>query len=275
MGYHLLDSGEGKKLEQFGSKIVVRPCPVAIWPRTNPNMWGRQVFAEFVRSGEDGTWKGVQQSSFNWDFQVEGLVFELKCTPFGHLGFFPEHMSFWPLFAEVIANAPECRVLNLFAYTGAASLFFAKLGAIVRHVDASKAAVRWAEKNYLKNSFPNKRIFWVIEDVFSFLKKEIRRKSVYDVIILDPPTYGRGTNKEIFRIEEHFFPLLTMCNQLLSSRASLLLASSHTPGHTPALVERLVRSAIRREGEFFSGESFLGEGFDKVPSGCFAAWKKF
>ncbi|WP_213358007.1 class I SAM-dependent methyltransferase [Chlamydiifrater phoenicopteri] len=275
MGYCLLDSGEGKKLERFGSKVIVRPCPAAIWPKSKPSLWKGQVFAEFIRSGEQGIWNISQRGDPEWDFRVGGLNFELKCTPFGHLGFFPEHMGFWSLFSEAVVGKGDCRVLNLFAYTGAASLFFARHGASVRHVDASKAAVRWAERNYAKNCFAEKKIFWVIEDVFSFLKKEIRRGSVYDVIILDPPTYGRGTNKEIFRIDEHFFPLLRICNRLLSSRANLLLASSHTPGHTPALIERLVRSSVCREGHFFSGESFIGEGFDRVPSGCFAAWKRF
>ena len=204
MDYTLLDSGEGKKLESFGPITLIRPSYAAIWPKSFPNLW-EGANAEYRRRGEEGEWYSPRSSlPQEWRISFKGIDCTLKPTSFGHLGVFPEHSGFWPWLKTAIDSHKTCRVLNLFAYTGATSIFAAQCGAYVCHVDSSRAAVRWAQKNVENNSLPEKRIFWIIEDVFSFLKREIRRKKKYDVLLLDPPSYGRGTKGEIFKIDRDF-----------------------------------------------------------------------
>ncbi|EPP35415.1 putative 95 family protein [Chlamydia ibidis] len=273
MDYKLLDCGEGKKLESFGRIKLVRPCYSAIWPKRSPNLW-KDISAEYRRLGEDGEWNRFSKVPEEWRISLEGVDCTLKLTPFGHVGIFPEHTGFWPALREAIKHNSDSRVLNLFAYTGASSIFSAKCGARVCHVDASKAAVRWAHKNVENNALPDKRIFWVIEDVFSFLKKEIRRGKTYDIILLDPPTYGRGPEGEVFKIDRDFFSLLSLCSQLLSKSRSYFLVTSHTPGYTPEFLRALVQRAVPQlNRELWScGESFCGKGDEILPSGVFAQW---
>lgn len=272
MEYRLLDSGEGKKLERFGSVTLVRPSCTAIWPRSDQSLW-TQACAEYRRVGEEGQWYTRRSVPQEWQVTIEGVICTLKLTPFGHVGLFPEHTTFWPDLKQAIDQHTECRVLNLFAYTGSTSIFSAQCNARVCHVDASKAAVKWAQNNVLLNALPEKRIFWVIEDVFSFLEREIRRGKQYDVIILDPPTYGRGVKGEVFKIDRDFFRLLTLCSQLLSDRCSYVLITSHTPGHTPAFLQSLVFRAMSIDKHRWRvGESFCGQGDLALPSGVFALW---
>ncbi|MCI5641655.1 class I SAM-dependent rRNA methyltransferase [Chlamydia suis] len=272
MDYELLDSGDGKKLERFQDVLLIRPAATAIWPKTLPSLW-KQHSAEFIRVGEKGEWKSRNHNLKEWWITIDSVRCLLKLTPFGHVGIFPEHATFWRDLRSSLSKS-SCKVLNLFAYTGASSIFCAQQGAIVYHVDASKAAVKWAQKNVEGNSFSEKRIFWIIEDVFSFLKKEIRRGKTYDIILLDPPTYGRGPDGETFKIERDFFFLLELCSQLLSSSFSHMLITSHTPGHTPEFLHYLARRALPMlplQG-WRVGESFCGEGDQRLPSGVFAQW---
>ena len=272
MDYELLDSGDGKKLERFQDVLLIRPAATAIWPKTQPSLW-KQHSAEFIRVGEKGEWKFRNHNLKEWWITIDSVRCLLKLTPFGHVGIFPEHATFWRDLRPSLSKS-SCKVLNLFAYTGASSIFCAQQGATVYHVDASKAAVKWAQKNFEGNSFSEKRIFWIIEDVFSFLKKEIRRGKTYDIILLDPPTYGRGPDGETFKIERDFFFLLELCSQLLSSSFSHMLITSHTPGHTPEFLHYLARRALPMlplQG-WRVGESFCGEGDQRLPSGVFAQW---
>lgn len=273
MDYALLDSGEGKKLESFGPITLIRPSCVAIWPKSFPDLW-KSACAEYRRWGEEGQWYSLLSSIPNeWRISLKGIDCTLKPTSFGHLGIFPEHSNFWPELKIAIDNYEQCRVLNLFAYTGATSIFAAKCGAHVWHVDSSKSAVKWAQKNVENNSLLKKRIFWVIEDVFSFLKREIRREKKYDVILLDPPSFGRGTQGEIFKIDRDLFDLLVLCSHLLSHQCSYILLTSHTPGHTPALLYNLVKKAFPLDPALWKvGESFCGAGDQVLPSGVFAQW---
>ncbi|AHH23070.1 DNA methyltransferase [Chlamydia muridarum] len=272
MDYELLDSGDGKKLERFKDVVLIRPSATAIWPKTSPALW-KQYSAEFVRVGEKGEWKYRNSHLKEWWITIDSVSCLLKLTPFGHVGIFPEHATFWQDLSPSLSK-PSCKVLNLFAYTGASSIFCAQQGAAVYHVDASKAAVKWAQKNVEGNSFSEKRIFWIIEDVFSFLKKEIRRGKTYDVILLDPPTYGRGPDGETFKIDRDFFPLLEACSQLLSSSFSHMLITSHTPGHTPEFLHCLAKRALPMlsSQKWRLGENFCGEGDQRLPSGVFAQW---
>ncbi|ANG66277.1 class I SAM-dependent methyltransferase [Chlamydia gallinacea] len=273
MDYTLLDSGEGKKLESFGPITLIRPSYAAIWPKSFPNLW-EGANAEYRRRGEEGEWYSPRSSlPQEWRISFKGIDCTLKPTSFGHLGVFPEHSGFWPWLKTAIDSHKTCRVLNLFAYTGATSIFAAQCGAYVCHVDSSRAAVRWAQKNVENNSLPEKRIFWIIEDVFSFLKREIRRKKKYDVLLLDPPSYGRGTQGEIFKIDRDLFNLLVLCSHILSHQCSYVLLTSHTPGHTPALLHNLVKRALPLDYSLWRvGESFCGSGDQVLPSGVFAQW---
>lgn len=279
MGYEFLDCGEGKKLERFGKYILIRPSPIAIWPQKDPLKWvSENVIAEFVRSSSDGEWifKGKKQIC-QWETVIQDICLETKLTPFGHVGLFPEHYSFWGDLHAAIDKHESAKVLNLFAYTGATSIFAAKHGATVVHVDSSKSAVKWAQKNVLLNHITGKKIFWVIEDVISFLKKEVKRGKTYDIIILDPPTYGRGAEGEIFKIEDHFYPLLKLCQKLLSKVASFILVTTHTPGHTPMLLESLIEKTFPKNiiGNFTYGESCCGtQSTCYQPSGSYAKWMR-
>ncbi|WP_348663752.1 class I SAM-dependent methyltransferase [Chlamydia vaughanii] len=272
MDYKLLDSGEGKKLESFGPVTLIRPSCSAIWPKSSPSLW-KKAQAEYQRSGEDGKWYHKSSVPQEWRVSLNDVDCTLKLTSFGHIGIFPEHSGFWPELKKNIDSHSECRVLNLFAYTGATSIFAAKCGAKVCHVDSSKAAIKWAQKNIENNSLQEKRIFWIIEDVFSFLEKEVRRGKKYDIILLDPPSYGRGANGEVFKIDRDFFSLLVLCSQLLSDTGSYVLITSHTPGHTPELLHSLAIRALPLDKKGWSvGESFCGSGEQALPSGVFAKW---
>ncbi|WP_375793583.1 class I SAM-dependent methyltransferase [Chlamydia sp. 12-01] len=272
MDYKLLDSGDGKKLESFGPITLIRPSCTAIWPKSSPSLW-KKAHAEYQRSSEDGQWYCRSSVPQEWQIILDTVDCTLKLTPFGHIGIFPEHSGFWPELKQSIEKHSECRVLNLFAYTGSTSIFAAKCGAKVCHVDASKSAVKWAQKNVENNALPEKKIFWVIEDVFSFLQKEVRRGKKYEVILLDPPTYGRGPDGEIFKIDRDFFPLLLLCAKLLSDSSAYILITSHTPGHTPAFLHSLATRALPLNKQCWSsGESFCGIGDQALPSGVFAKW---
>ncbi|AAD18671.1 putative SAM dependent methyltransferase [Chlamydia pneumoniae TW-183] len=273
MDYKLLDSGDGNKLECFGPVTLIRPSSIAVWPKSRPELWS-QAQLQYVREGERGAWKNFKRLPEEWEVAFSDVRCLLKRTPFGHLGVFPEHMGFWPALKQAIEKHKERQVLNLFAYTGAGSIFAAKCGARVTHVDASQAAVRWAQRNVEKNAFPERRIFWVIEDVISFLKKEIRRNKKYQVILLDPPSYGRGPDGEVFKIDKDLFPLLSLCSKLLADDASYFLLTSHTPGHTPEFLRAIARRSVPTlVSEAWScGESFCGEGVGALPSGSFVQW---
>lgn len=273
MDYVMLDSGDGQKLEKFGPVVLSRPSSIAIWPKKFPKLWS-QAAARFFREGEGGEWQIRKNLPQEWEILLQGVRCCLKTTPFGHLGVFPEHTGFWPQLRRAIETTPECRVLNLFAYTGITSIFAAKCGAMVTHVDASKAVVRWAQKNTELNHLPEKRIFWVIEDVMAFLQREIRRGKEYHILVLDPPSYGRGPGGEVFKIDKDFFKLLSLCSQLLSSSSRLVVISSHTPGHTPEFLKCLAQRGLPKlsPSQWFCGESFCGEGSNALPSGSFAIW---
>lgn len=229
--YELIDSGDGKKLERFGDYLIERPCSQAVWrPKTK---WPKP-HARFSREKGRG-WKGKLPDE--WVVGHQGIDFIVRPTGFGHLGIFPEHGTFWPLFKEALA--PGDKVLNLFAYTGGATLAAAKAGLHVCHVDASKPTVEWAKENAKLNGLEKAPIRWIVDDVYKFLQREIRRGNTYDAIILDPPSFGRGTKGEVFKIEDRVNDLLDMCRKLMP-KPKLLLFSSHTPGFTPVVMERLV-----------------------------------
>lgn len=276
--YFLLDSGNGRKLEKFGPFVLDRPCSQAVWkPRLQDADW-KQAHAEFTRE-TDSKWLCREQLPENWTIETGGVSFKISTTDFGHLGIFPEQNRFWQWIQEKLplyTQKREVHVLNLFAYSGGSTLAAAKAGAHVCHLDASKGMVAWARENAELNDLQKAPIRWIVEDVTKFLTRELRRGKRYDAIILDPPTFGRGSKGEVFKIENDIIPLLEQCRELLTDDPIFLLFSCHTPGFTPLAMQNLIEQLMPKfKGEIDSGEMFI-EGKKNVyplPSGTYARWQ--
>ncbi|MEN3943776.1 class I SAM-dependent methyltransferase [Prosthecobacter sp. SYSU 5D2] len=280
-GYELLDSGNFQKLERFGEVVLSRPCAQAVWRQTLPPSTWQKATASFFRDGGN-QWRGRDRLPATWEIGVDGTRFQLSSTDFGHLGIFPEQRDQWKRIRESCADyrkkhsrAP--RVLNLFAYSGGSTLAAAHSGAEVCHVDASKGMVDWARKNAMLNSLDDKPIRWIVDDVTKFLEREHRREKFYDLIILDPPSYGRGAKGEIFKIENDLPPLLSLIGKLMSDQPLGVLLSCHTPELTPlSLHHLLVQQFGQSGGTLEQGEMQLRGAADvlPVPSGSFCWWLK-
>lgn len=277
--YLLIDSGNGRKLERFGPYLLARPCSQAVWmPQISEDEWS-QADAIFSREQEN-KWIQKRVLPEAWEIEVAGLRFKLSSTDFGHLGIFPEQKTFWEWIQKTIRThvkfGYQPRVLNLFAYSGGATLAAAKAGASVCHLDASKGMVSWARENAALNGLEKAPIRWIVEDVKKFLAREQKRGSLYDAIILDPPSFGRGAKGEIFKIEDAIVPLLNDCRSLLSDHPLFILFSCHTPGFTPLAMQHLMTQSMSGlEGKIEVGEMVLSgkkSTFD-VPSGTYAKWE--
>jgi len=265
MDYKLIDSGHGQKLEQFGKIVLIRPCAQAIWhPRLPQDEW-EKAHARFSRD-HGNKWELFRKVPESWVISIEGIRFLLKRTEFGHLGVFPEHASFWPWMEKLLK--PSSRLLNLFAYSGGASLAAARAGAEVTHLDAAKGMVSWAKENATLNRVSSIR--WIVEDARKYLARAVRRKERYDAILLDPPTFGRGKSNEVFKVERDLPRMLEQCRQILSDRPLFVILSCHTPGFTPTVLKQLLQEAF--SGTFEAGEMLLKGPFD-IPSGAFARWE--
>lgn len=277
--YTLIDSGHGRKLEQFGPYLLCRPCSQAVWkPQKSQQIWN-SAHATFSRDNEN---KWVLNSTLPdiWKIEVANIIFKISTTDFGHLGIFPEQKPFWEWIQSTVKQNlnrnKQPSVLNLFAYSGGSTLAAAKAGASVCHLDASKGMVAWARENAALNNLEKAPIRWIVDDVNKFLARELRRGSRYDGIILDPPSFGRGAKGEIFKIEESIISLLRDCVQLLSDRPLFILFSCHTPGFSPLVMHHLLKQAMEgfKGGQIETGEMALtGEpGVFEVPSGTYAKW---
>ncbi len=266
--YELLDSGDLLKLEKFGPYIIERPSAVAVWPKQNPSLWKKKD-ASFSREEKKG-WFFHTKMPPSWNMKIGPVTFKLSCTDFGHLGVFPEHSTFWDL---PLPKDRPIRILNLFAYTGGATLNFASRPNVeVCHVDASKKSVAWARENAALSNLDNAKVRWIVEDVRKFIEREIRRESFYDGIILDPPSFGRGTQYEVFQIENDINPLLQLCKKVISPKPAFVLFTCHTPGFTPIVMKQLLESHFGRGAEggemkISSTSSFL------LPAGSYGLWK--
>lgn len=271
--YQLIDSGDQRKLEQFGDYIIERPCSQAIWPLSlKPKRWKGATAAFSRQSGS--YWTEREPLPESWIIEVEGIKFKLSPTDFGHLGIFPEQSAQWRWMQDRIQEAKRpVSVLNLFAYSGGSTMACAIQGAKVCHVDASKGMVSWANDNAAANKLDKGAVRWIVDDVLKFLKRELRRGNTYDAIILDPPTFGRGSKGEVFKIERDIMLLLELCRDILSDQSLFFLYSCHTPGFTPIVLEKQLRSLFP-DKTLESGEMLL-QGNDPsvvVPSGCYARW---
>lgn len=270
--YSLLDSGDEKRLEKFGRYILIRPCSQAVWKPQHPELW-KKADATFTR--DDGNrWFFKTRLPEKWTMQLENLQFSISPTDFGHLGIFPEHHHLWSWMEPKIRSAHfQPNILNLFAYSGAASVKLAACGAKVCHLDASKKSVNWAAENAALNHLEDAPIRWIVDDAIKFLQREVRRGSVYDGIVLDPPTFGKGAKGEIFKIEKDISELLSLCKQLLSKQALFLIFTCHTPGFTPCTMRYLLQEIFGMQGHIESGEMLIeGHQTYALPSGVYARW---
>lgn len=274
--YELLDSGYGRKLERFGSVTLDRPCSQAVWrPQRGEEVWQR-ADGVFHRESRNGSWELRRRIAERWHCRLGGVTFILQLTDFGHVGVFPEHELGWRWLRERVARAPRrLSVLNLFAYSGGATLALAQAGCEVCHLDASRKMVDWACRNAALNDLDEAPIRWIVDDVTKFLQRERRRGRKYDGILLDPPSFGRGTNQELFKIEAQLLELLDLCGDVMSEEADFLFVSCHTPGYTPLVLRHLLEQS-RRGGELTTGEMRIagGEGVLDIPSGSYAAWSR-
>jgi 23S rRNA (cytosine1962-C5)-methyltransferase len=268
MSYALIDSGYQQKLERFGAFTLIRPCSQAIW---KPSLTKWKADAVFSRD-EGSHWEYKQQLPKNWVVTIENVRFKVAPTDFGHLGVFPEHSLLFASMKKLLISRVTPRVLNLFAYSGGATLACAQAGAKVCHVDASKGMITWARENAELNTLLDKPIRWIVEDVKKFLHKEIKRGSLYEAIILDPPSFGRGNKGEVFKIEKDLIELFDLCKNLLSKQPLFLLFTTHTPGITPVVMRNLMQQLLPR-GKIDSEELLLPSehGFS-IPYGSFAWW---
>ena len=259
--YQLIDSGNFQKLEQIGPYRMVRPSPQAVWrPRLPKSEW-KKVDAEFKRfSGGDGKWSIYNKSmEKHWVIEYGGININLKRTDFGHIGLFAEQVQNWQTIRS-LCEGQDYNVLNLFAYTGGSSLAAAQGGANVVHLDASKTSVAWARENADSNDLSDKPIRWIPDDAQKFVAKEARRGRKYHGVILDPPTFGRGTKNEVWKIEEHLPILLDGIKEILAPDFKFILLSSHSPGYTPvAMKNNLLEVIGDAKGEFKLEEMLVEE----------------
>ena len=274
--YALLDSGHGRKLERFGTVTLDRPCAQAVWAPANPSRW-KQADAFFTRK-QGLEWRGREQLPDVWHAKVNGITMKLSTTDFGHLGVFPETRAMWDWITETLSKeAPRRKeplnFLNLFAYSGGATLAGAKGGAHCCHVDASKGMVQWARENAELNGLTDHPIRWIVDDCNKFLQREIRRGRRYDAILLDPPSFGRGKGGELYKIEQALLDTLKLVKGVLSDRPCFVYLTSHTPGFTPIVLKNLLEQLLPK-GKLECGEMLLTGDSDvfEVPSGTWSRW---
>ena len=255
--YEVIDTSGGEKLERWGDYILVRPDPQVIWNTPRLDKHWTQKNGHYHRSSKGGgEWEFFHLPQ-EWSIHYKELTFHLKPFSFKHTGLFPEQAVNWDWFSSMIRerNRPV-KVLNLFAYTGGATLAAAKAGAAVTHVDASKGMVNWAKENAAASGLSDAPIRWLVDDCVKFVEREIRRGNTYDAIIMDPPSYGRGPKGEIWKIEESIFPFLRLTAQLLSKDACFMLINSYTTGLQPAVLSYLLNTVVTPQ---FGGHVEAGE----------------
>lgn len=282
VGYALLDSGHGRKLERWGALTLVRPETQALWAPSLPEAeWAQAdaVFDATVEDDEHGRWRVKTAERQSWSVPWEGLTFECRFTNFRHVGLFPEQAAHWEWMRARIAgrraSGAPFRVLNLFGYTGAASLVAAAAGAEVCHVDASKKAIEWARANQACSKLEDRPIRWIVDDAVKFAERESRRGSRYDGIVLDPPKFGRGPKNETFELFDHLPSLLRTCGELLAPQASFVILTAYAVRLSYFTLYELMRDVTRdRGGAIDAGELILGEeaGGRRLSTSLYARW---
>jgi len=278
--YELIDSGEGKKLERYGSYLFVRPDPEALWSKNLSNEFWEKAELKFTRNEKHTRWLIKEGIPKSWNISFGDLIFNIKPTSFKHIGLFPEQLQNWKWTENLIKKnitKNEINVLNLFAYTGGATLACAKAGASVCHVDGSKTAVAWARENAELSGLKDASIRWITEDVLIFLKREIKRGHRYDAIIMDPPSFGHGPKDELWKIEENFLELMKLCKEILSEDPLFVIINGYTAGYSSiAYQNNLIDMMENHNGDIEIGELVIQESNSErlLPCGIFARWSK-
>lgn len=250
--YEILAMSNGYKYERWNNITLKRPDPEIIWP-DNENI---KVDARYTRSNTGGgMWEKLSNIPDSWQIHYKDLVFNLKLMGFKHTGLFPEQAYNWDLIRKTIKNSKrKCKVLNLFAYTGAASIAALKEGAEVVHVDSSRGMIDWAKENVKSNHLENETIRFLVDDVKKFVKRELRRGNKYDIILMDPPSFGRGAKNEVWSIEKDLYNLVDDCTKLLSDKPLLFIINSYTTGLSNTVIENILHKTLTKEGTITSTE---------------------
>ena len=277
--YEVIDTSGGEKLERWGDYILVRPDPQVLWNTPKKHRGWKHMNGHYHRSNKGGgEWEFFDLPN-EWSINYKDLTFNLKPFSFKHTGLFPEQATNWDWFSELIKHAGRpVKVLNLFAYTGGATLSAAKAGAHVTHVDASKGMVNWAKENAVSSGLGDAPIRWLVDDCGTFVEREIGGGNKYDAIIMDPPSYGRGPKGEIWKIEDSIYPFIELTSQILSDDPLFFLVNSYTTGLQPAVMSYMVNTAITSKfgGKVESGEIGLPVTSNGLvlPCGASARWAK-
>ncbi len=274
--YELIDSGDGEKLERYGDVIMRRPDPSAIWKKHVPESMWEKSLARFFRKGTKTSWKIDAKIPKEWPIIFDNLTFIIRPTSFKHVGLFPEQLTQWKYAEDAIKKAKRSvSVLNLFGYTGGATLSAARAGAEVTHVDGSKIAVQWAKENARASKMDDAPIRWIVDDCISYMKREIKRGKKYDAIIMDPPAFGHGPHDELWKIEEDFQKLLDLSLQLLSDSPLFVIINGYAAGYSPIAYEECLRQILKGKGGVYESGELAIQSKDKshlLPSGIFARW---
>ena len=276
--YEILDMANGEKLERWGDIILIRPDPQIIWKnKSKPELW-KKANAHYHRSKSGGgEWEYIKKVPKAWQIKYKNLTFNLKPMGFKHTGLFPEQAVNWDFMISKIKNAGrDIKVLNLFAYTGGATVACASAGASVCHVDSSKGMTAWAKENVQASGLSDKPVRFIIDDVIKFVQREIRRGNKYDAIVMDPPSYGRGANGEVWNIEESLYMLVELCTKVLSDKPLFFLINSYTTGLSPTILANILSMTIKKKGKITCGEVGLPMKDSNLilPCGIYGRWEE-
>lgn len=278
--YELLDCSSGERLERWGNVTLIRPDPQVIWktPKKHPE-WRRADAVYHRSSSGGGNWEIKNKIPSFWSIGYGDLNFNVKTMGFKHTGIFPEQAVNWDYTAKLIKNAGRpVKVLNLFAYTGGATVACLKAGAEVVHVDASKGMVQWAKENAVASGVADKKVRWIVDDCVKFVQREIRRGNKYDIIIMDPPSYGRGPGGEIWKLENEVYSFVELCSQVLSDNPIMVLINSYTTGLSPAVMQYILGALIKPKFGGVAESDEIGLPVTQtgmiLPCGASAIWHK-
>lgn len=276
--YEILDMANGEKLERWGNIYLVRPDPQIIWKdKSYPEKW-KKADARYSRSNTGGgSWSYQKRLPEAWQVKYKELTFNIKPMGFKHTGLFPEQAVNWDWMIDKIKGANrEIKVLNLFAYTGGATVACSFAGASVCHVDSSKGMVSWAKENVASSGLADRPVRFIIDDVMKFVQREIRRGNKYDAIIMDPPSYGRGKNGEVWQFENNIADLVELCSEVLSDNPLFFLINSYTTGISSKVLENILTLKLKlRKGKYSSGEIGLSmkDSSLVLPCGIYGRWE--
>ena len=275
--YEVLDTGDGEKLERWNDIVLRRPDPQAIWPKQRPEIW-RRADAHYSRSTKGGgEWTFFKELPERWTVRYRDLQFYVRPTGFKHTGLFPEQAVNWDWMAGLIRAAGRpVRGLNLFGYTGGATLACASAGAKVTHVDAAKGMVQWAGENRRLAGIDETRVRWIVDDALKFVAREARRGNVYEGILMDPPSYGRGPGGEVWKLENELYGLVEACERVLAKDALFMLINSYTTGLQPAVLNNMLSMTVgkSRAGRVTADEIVLPVTAGGVlPCGASGRWE--